>query len=155
VLAGCWWLQGTERDGSGHGLWAQPGVREQLSDVSRSMKSGSACPAGWARSHLAPHTPQGRGRDGGAAVQPCCPVWVLLECQHYLCPVLGLLTGCTSPEVPREPGDGLPAAAVPGSSRAASITVLLPRQRRRDPVPGAESGLFGVGWGSHPPCAPQ
>ena len=152
------WVPVAAGDRAGQGLRAQLSMREQLSDVSRSMKSGSARSTGWARSHPAAHIPRGQGQDGGAAVdgyQPCCPVRVLLECQHYLCPALGLLAGCTSPEVPREPGDGLSASAVPGSSPAALITLLLPCQRRRDLLPGAGSGLFVVGWGSHPPCAPQ
>lgn len=145
-------------DGAGQGLQAQLSVREQLSDVSRSMKSRSTRSAGWACSHPAPRIPWGQGQDGGAAVggyQPCCLVQVLLECQHYLCSALGLLAGCTSPEVLREPGDGLPAAVVPVSSPAASNTFLLPCQCRRDLLLGAGPGLFGVGWGSHPLRAPQ
>lgn len=77
------------------------------------------------------------------------PAWALPA------PCTGLLAGCTSPEVPGEPGDGLPATALLGSSPVASIALLLPCQLRTDLLPVAVSGLFQLGWGSHPPCAPQ
>lgn len=90
--------------------------------------------------------------------QPCCSVWVLwvlLECQHFLCPALGVLAGCISPEVSEEPdGDGRPDTAGLAITPAAFITLPLSCQCTRD-LPGAGSWLFGVGWGSHPPCTPQ
>lgn len=75
--------------------------------------------------------------------QPCCPV--LLECQHFLYPALGLLAGYSSPEVSEEPDDGLPDTAGLAFSPAAFITLPLSCQWTRDLPPGAGSGLFGVG----------
>lgn len=53
-----WWLQGT-----GRGPRVQPSAREQLSNVSWSMKNRSSRSAGWARSLPAPHVPGAGGQS--------------------------------------------------------------------------------------------
>lgn len=57
-----------------------------------------------------PSGPGLRWRSCGGWVPAPLPLRVLLGCRHYPCPAPGLFAGCIYPEVPREPGDGLPAA---------------------------------------------
>lgn len=178
AMARSWWLQGT-----GRGPRVQPSEREQLSNVSRSMKSRSSRSAGWARSLPAPHVPRAGGQSEETHPAGTCPagehpaLWVppsagiaLVPQQSTPCPWVRAPAGCVrgsrSPQLllPRGP----PALAhhrarlwAKWAARWLPLFACHPRgsQARGHPAGGRMAALCCVaeqrGWSiSRPRCCP-
>lgn len=123
-------VPGAAGDRAGRCLQAQSSMREQLRDVSQSMKSSSVRSAGWARSRPAPCIPQHQAEMEKTRWVGTSPA---ARCRHL--PVAGY-----SPAVPLQ--------RCLESLVMGCLTLLC-----QGPALWHLSGLFQVGWGSRPGLA--